>query len=1189
MGRVVHQIVDEYVNIERDKAAKTLSMLNDNLDLKMKPEKIGQYPAYIRQLQDIAAKVKPVNLTFSFDEVEKRVHAHYEQLLIDHSNREVAINTKYEAMLDKAESDIIEEAKRHNRGVIDAFDEANQVYIDLENKRLELEKYQDDVVELCASYGITTADVRINNSSFTIEELDSIYDQYINYMRKARNRKNFVGAFRDKVGDNPAIEGVVLLALGICAFTFVLDLVAIGFFASIVLSQMKAKTKMKSYTILLGLIYNIHPLDMGFKNEFDKSKLVSEEVNEEEAEELQPIAEQWQAELDALDAVDPQDGYELELEDLIRTRQNIEVRFEENIKVFKANKDKVESRISTMLAEAQMAYEKLRAEFKALGEAIGKQPYFNTNFKLGVHDEVIEEVYDMGLQNIIIHPNSNTVLQRQFLQIMLANALCNVKPGALTVYIYDPNNFGQDLVGFYKDDLQNLLIFENDNLENILKDLKKFTEENMKTQRGMNINEFNKWADSQGITTKEYKLLIVLSQPKKLEEDEALSKFMTYSANFGVMVWLLSSKTVPNAKIFKTPFEGVRYPYRAGNDFCDKVSNTLVTAIKNSKTAGLPWKEFTKVAIPEKDIWTYHADQFLDLDPGFWDGDPTQYKGYTVGNEGDVHALAVGGTGAGKSVFLNQLIANACLKYSPIELELWMVDFKGSEFVFYLPTMDHPRVLPHIRACLCTSDGDYAGSLFKALRAEAERRYKYLMKCGFKNMKEYNQRIRQGVMYEMNDPENPGEKLVKLISDPNKVTPNLRKLTDRDVLSRILFVCDEFQVIFEKAEDKIKDQIMKDITYIAKVARACGVHMLFTSQSMKGTVKADTLQQFTLRFALRCEPEVSKDIMGTTYASDIKAKFGWLYVKSQGDKSKEAQKKYRTPYASDEELRNNINMLADRAAAEGMPKRDLISYEETTKHNLSEVDTFYKKHESRMPSGTFILGERMTYSSNKAPLNTILGAKNNTHIMSAFQDTTDLVNFFKTMMRNISLQKEPSSVFINSQIADLHYLCELDKCIEDEQYQSLSNEKIPVTSLIKLFQSIYDSRVKNAKKDEPVYIILIGWDKAQGFGIDSDYNAVTTFTNLLQMCGEYNMHFIFICTNGKPIKENIVTACSTIIAGRCNEDTSYKFFNSKQASKIDDSLANGYMYVNMFGEIARCKIYQSKLEREVIKNEFVTK
>ena len=78
--------------------------------------------------------------------------------------------------------------------------------------------------------------------------------------------------------------------------------------------------------------------------------------------------------------------------------------------------------------------------------------------------------------------------------------------------------------------------------------------------------------------------------------------------------------------------------------------------------------------MPDNKTWTFIGDSFIDLDPGFIEGDPTQFKGYTIGNEGDVHVIGVGGTGAGKSVFLNHIIATACKKYSPRDLELWILN-----------------------------------------------------------------------------------------------------------------------------------------------------------------------------------------------------------------------------------------------------------------------------------------------------------------------------------------------------------------------------------------------------------------------------------------------------------------------------------------------------------------------------------
>ena len=147
-----------------------------------------------------------------------------------------------------------------------------------------------------------------------------------------------------------------------------------------------------------------------------------------------------------------------------------------------------------------------------------------------------------------------------------------------------------------------------------------------------------------------------------------------------------------------------------------------------------------------------------------------------------------------------------------------------------------------------------------------------------------------------------------------------------------------------------------------------------------------------------------------------------------------------------------------------------------------------------------------------------------------------------------------------------------------------------VVRLMLFFLSLYEERAVNKRYDDPVYIILIGWDKAVGFGIDRDYDTVQAFQAMLQKCGELNMHFIFIVSDTRSVPQNITVACKYTCCTQCSDDASSTLLGSgRRASKADPNMKNGYIYLRR-GEgtaITRCKLYRSKKERKVKADEFV--
>lgn len=1158
---VGEKLKDEYLNSKVARVEEELQGFKEDLEMTPKPKQLMDYNRYLNTINILYNDVKDLQLCLDIRQIKQEIENYYDSLVRQHKKKEVVINDKFESLLSTKVEELKTAAKEHNKKIKDEFDSNNSIYINLENKRKKLEQYSEDIINMCSAYGVTTSDITVNNSSFTTDELNNLYDMYLDYIAKPSNRKNIISIFRERF-DNIEFQASVLITFLVLAFTPVLNIIALVIFSAIIVKQIKVKNKMKNYAILLGLVYNIHPLELGFKNEIDFGLLEIENINEEEDSRLNEITEEWQKELEVLDNTNPEEELRIERLWLVSNTNEINKEIEALTQKFEFNKGELMQKIKDQYSMVSRLFEEEKSKVKLLGEEVTNSRIFNTKFKLGLKDGIIEETKDLGLSNIVIRPNKDEQKMKIFLQVLLANAFMNVRGDSLSVIVYDPNKFGQDLVSFYRTELETLLVFKNDKLDETIEQLKTYAMKNMKEMRGKDINEFNTEADRVGRTTKEYKLLIVLSQPKVVEQDEALTEFMSYSAKLGVFVWLVSNKDLSDTVIFKVPFEGVNNPYPINVEtFGSKVANTLVEAIENNKTEGLAWEDFINVAVPDSKMWTFSGDQFIELDPGFLEGDPTQFKGYTIGNEGDVHAIGVGGTGAGKSVFLNHLIATVTKKYSPRDLELWLVDFKCIEFTFYLPSEEFPYTLPHIKACLCTTDGDYAASVYKALKAESDRRYQIFAANGVKNLKEYNEKMRRN-------------------GDLDKVLP------------RTILINDEFQVIFEKADGRVLEQIVKDMTHISKIGRAAGVHLFFTSQSMNKTLSADILQQFTLRFALRCDEAVSMDVLGTKYASSIKEKNGYLYIRSQSDKSLEAQKRYRTPFIPNNVLQEHIKRLAIVAEEQNMPKHNLITYNEATIHPIKELDSFYEelyKKEVAIPDdGLIILGNRMAYSiENKAPDNIILTTNNNTHIMSAFGETVDLVNFYKQIMCNIRHFKNQAQVLCNSQVDDLHYLCEIDKDVSEEQLE-LSSSKTDIYTLFELFQTIYNNRVKVNMKEIPAYFILVGWDKAIGFGIDKDPSLAAEFSTLLQLCGEYNMHFIFINTAQGYIGSNIVNACKYHICGKCDEKSSFDLLSSNQGCKSFQSIKNGYIYIREGdNNVRRAKLYLSEQTREIKVKELI--
>ena len=184
-----------------------------------------------------------------------------------------------------------------------------------------------------------------------------------------------------------------------------------------------------------------------------------------------------------------------------------------------------------------------------------------------------------------------------------------------------------------------------------------------------------------------------------------------------------------------------------------------------------------------------------------------------LGSGTSQHVLISGKTGSGKSTLLHVLITNLALRYSPDEVELYLVDFKkGVEFKAYARS-----ALPHARVVAIESEREFGLSVLQRLDAELRDRGDLFRRRGLQDLKGYR---------------NAG--------------PDAR-------LPRILLVIDEFQELFVE-DDRIAQDSALLLDRLVRQGRAFGIHVLLGSQTLGGayTLARSTIGQMAVRIALQC-------------------------------------------------------------------------------------------------------------------------------------------------------------------------------------------------------------------------------------------------------------------------------------------------------------------------------------------------
>lgn len=258
--------------------------------------------------------------------------------------------------------------------------------------------------------------------------------------------------------------------------------------------------------------------------------------------------------------------------------------------------------------------------------------------------------------------------------------------------------------------------------------------------------------------------------------------------------------------------------------------NSIIDILKDSAESNrqkvIPltqmFEETDKLAKSPKGIPS--SAEVLDIPIGARGGEVQNILLKTTG-DGSAHAVLIGGTGSGKSNLLHTIIMSACYKYSPEELNLYLVDFKGGvEFKFYEANKVKAKQMPHIKLTGLTSDLEDGVAILNNLHKELRRREDEFRKCRVEDIVQYR---------------NLGKKI-----------------------PRLFVIIDEIQELFEQ-DDRLGQKAIDILREIFKKGRAFGINILWASQNIPKVpgLKDKVLSQIGNRISLRLnEPDDAMDI-----------------------------------------------------------------------------------------------------------------------------------------------------------------------------------------------------------------------------------------------------------------------------------------------------------------------------------------
>ena len=237
------------------------------------------------------------------------------------------------------------------------------------------------------------------------------------------------------------------------------------------------------------------------------------------------------------------------------------------------------------------------------------------------------------------------------------------------------------------------------------------------------------------------------------------------------------------------------------------------------------------------------------------------------------HMLVAGTTGSGKSETIITYLIGLCMKFSPMDLNLMLVDMKGGGF------SDRLGHLPHCVGAVTDTAGENEGTsaaymlkrFLEALNAEIKRRKLLLSSLGVDNVDAYIRALR--VIKEIksldDSPKNKetAEKLKRKLNE--KQTEALEKdLSEFVPLSHLVLVVDEFTELKRFSTESSDVDFIAEITTIARVGRTLGFHIILVSQNIEGAITDDIRVNSKARICLKvATKQASKEMIDSPAAA----------------------------------------------------------------------------------------------------------------------------------------------------------------------------------------------------------------------------------------------------------------------------------------------------------------------------------
>ncbi|MCE9605300.1 MAG: cell division protein FtsK [Planctomycetia bacterium] len=427
----------------------------------------------------------------------------------------------------------------------------------------------------------------------------------------------------------------------------------------------------------------------------------------------------------------------------------------------------------------------------------------------------------------------------QTLQTVMMRFLTSLPAGKVRFTIIDPVGLGQNFAGFmHLADFDEKLVgsriwtepqFIEQRLADLTSHMANVIQKYLRNEFDT-IEDYNRHA---GEVAEPYRILVVANFPFNFTDNAARHLMSIISSGARCGVYTLMSvdmkQRLPHGfnlsdleqNAVKLVWKDQRFVCKDGDwehlpllldapPSQDRFTQLLQRVGERAKAGSRVEVPFEFIAPRDNDWWSKQSGSEIDVPLGR--AGATKRQHLQLGHGTSQHVLIAGKTGSGKSTMMHALITNVALYYSPLEVELYLIDFKkGVEFKTYA-THD----LPHARVVAIESEREFGLSVLQRLDVELKLRGDLFRDLNVQDVKSY------------------------------------REATGKH-LPRMLLIIDEFQEFFIE-DDKIAQETSLLLDRLVRQGRAFGVHVHLGTQTLGGaySLARTTLGQMAIRIALQC-------------------------------------------------------------------------------------------------------------------------------------------------------------------------------------------------------------------------------------------------------------------------------------------------------------------------------------------------